>query len=116
MSLTRDQILAIEDRKTAEVKTPEWGDGASVFVRTLSGAERDELENAIIKARAAGIGNARARFCAAFACSEEGAPLFTAADVDALTNKSGAALSRILDAGLALNAMREKDVKELEKN
>lgn len=118
MSLTRDQILGVQDRMMVEVRTPEWGEGASVFVRTLTGAQRDELEGAIGAAAAAGRVNldARARLCSAFICDAEGVPLFTLADVDALTGKSGAALTRILRAGMKLNAMREKDLEELEKN
>lgn len=118
MNLTRDQIFAAQDRKTLEVKTPEWGTDASVFVRTLSAAERDELEGANSAAAKAGSfsTDVRARFCAAFISDEAGSPLFTLADVDALTGKSGTALTRILAAGMKLNAMREKDLKELEKN
>lgn len=118
MSLTREQIEAIQDRKTVEVKTPEWGKGQSVFVRSLSGGERDELEGAVRSAQMAGAVNkdARARFCAAFTCDAEGVPLFTLADVDWLTGKSAAVLTRIMEAGMKLNAMREKDVEELEKN
>lgn len=118
MSLTREKILALNDRKTERVETPEWGEGECVYVRSLSGQERDELEAAISAARADGHINrdARARFCAAFTCEEDGTPLFTLADVDTLTGKSGAVLTRILTAGMKLNAMRERDLKELEKN
>ena len=118
MSLTRDQILSVQDRKTVEVKTPEWGEGTSVFIRTLSGAERDELESAN-SAAAKGAGftvDARARFCTAFICDKDGTPLFTLEDIDTLTGKSGSALTRIFAAGMKLNAMRERDLKELEKN
>lgn len=116
MSLTREQILAVADSKTVEVQTPEWN--GSVFVRTLSGAQRDELESAIGAASRAGnvMKDSRARFAAAFASDADGTPIFTLADVDALTGKSGIVLDRIVTAGMDLNAMREKDVKELEKN
>lgn len=116
MSLTREQILAIKDRKTVEVQVPPW-DGA-VFVRTLSGQERDELESAIRDASKAGdiMRDARARFACAFASDEEGTPIFTLADVDSMTGKSAAALDLIVNAGMALNAMREKDAEELQKN
>lgn len=122
MSLTREQLLAVQDHKTTEVQTPEWGEGASVFVRSLTGAERDELE-AENSAEAKDAEkedrkprDLRARFCAWFICDAEGAPLFTLKDIDALTGKSGAVLSRILAKALELNAMREKDLKDLEKN
>lgn len=116
MSLSREEILAVSDRKILEVQTPQWA--GSVFVRTLSGAERDELEGAIRAAAIAGnvSRDARARFCAAFICDAEGTPLFTLADIDALTGKSGDALTRITAAGMKLNGMREADVEELQKN
>lgn len=107
MSLTREQILSAQDRKTVEVPIPEWGEGASVFVRTLSGGERDELEQAIGAAGKTGgiMKDSRARFAAAFASDADGAPLFTLADVDVLTGKDGSALSKIVEAGLKINPM-----------
>lgn len=118
MSLTREQVRDIQDREIVKVKTPEWGKGECVFVRSLSGGERDELEGAVRSAQVSGAINkdARARFCSAFTCDADGVPLFTLADVDWLTGKSAAVLTRIMDAGMKLNAMREKDVEELEKN
>jgi len=120
--LTREQILGAQDRKIVQVATPEWGDGAFVFIRALTGAERDELEgaNSAEAKEAEKEGrkprDLRARFCAAFLCDSQGTPLFTLADVDSLTGKSGAVMTRVLIAGMKLNAMRERDIEELEKN
>jgi hypothetical protein len=91
-------------------------------VRTLTGAERDELEAAnsaeAKEAEKAGRKprDLRARFCCAFLSDQEGMPLFGLTDIDQLTGKSGAVMTRILVAGMKLNAMREKDIEELEKN
>ena len=38
----RDRILSADDRKKEAVFVPQWG--LSVFVRTLTGAERDDWE------------------------------------------------------------------------
>ena len=41
--LSREDILNADDLPVREVETPEWGEGASVFVRTLSAAEREAM-------------------------------------------------------------------------
>ncbi len=116
MSLTRDQILAAADMKTVVVRTPEWGD--DVYVRTLSGADRDALESDIRADKDAGtLGlNARARFCVAFASDSAGVPLFTLADIAAVSLKSAVVLERIWIAGRKLNALSEADVEQQIKN
>ena len=44
--LTRDQILQANDLVTETVEVPEWG--GSVFVKSLTGVERDQFEAAIV--------------------------------------------------------------------
>lgn len=114
--LTREQILGASDRKTVPVDVPEWG--GQVFVRTLSGSERDALEYSITRAAESGaLGkNARARFAAAFLSDEAGNALFTPEDADALGAKSSAVLERIWKAGQKLNALLDTDVDALAKN
>jgi hypothetical protein len=116
MSLTREQILSAADIKTVVVPTPEWGD--EVYVRTLSGADRDALESDIRADKDAGtLGlNARARFCVAFASDSAGVPLFTIADIAAVSLKSAVVLDRIWNAGRKLNALSEADVEDKLKN
>ena len=45
--LTRNEILAVDDLQTQKVDVPEWG--GSVYVRGLTGSERDALEASIVK-------------------------------------------------------------------
>lgn len=117
-TLTRESILAVEDRETVSVPVPEWGQDAIVYVRSLTGAERDALEVGIADARKDGTLrlNQRARLVCAFACTSTGGTLFLPTDIEVLTQKSAIALSRIVDAGLQLNAMREEDAQEAVKN
>jgi len=42
MTLTRDAILAANDTKLVPVEIPEWG--GTVYVRPMTGAERDSYD------------------------------------------------------------------------
>lgn len=116
MSLSREQILSVEDIKIETVEVPEWG--GSVCIRSLSGAERDALEWSVKQAAESGaLGqNARARFAAAFICDESGKALFSADDVEALGKKSASALERIWNTGNKLNKLGDAEVEGLAKN
>jgi hypothetical protein len=107
--LTRDQILQADDLPRERVECPEWG--GQVFVRMLTGAERDAIETAI--GRNGDWDHVRARFAAAFICDEHGQPLFGEHDIPALSAKSAAVLDRVFDAGQRLNRMRDADLQEL---
>lgn len=109
--LTRDQILAADDLKRQAVAVPEWG--GDVYVRMLTGGERDAFEvSAELKDRK----NIRAKLLSLTVCDEAGVRLFTDADILALTGKSAAALERLFEAAMKLNRIGAKDVEELEKN
>jgi hypothetical protein len=115
MSLTRDQILQAQDIQTEEVEIPEWG--GSVFVRGMTGTERDAFENSIVETRGkstrVNMRNIRAKLVAQSACDESGKPLFTPRDIDALGEKSAAALQRVFDVASRLSGISGKDVEEL---
>lgn len=116
MSLSREQILSVEDIKIETVEMPEWG--GSVCIRSLSGAERDALEWSVKKAAESGaLGqNARARFAAAFVCDESGKAIFSEGDIEVLGKKSASALERIWKAGNKLNKLSDDEVEGLAKN
>lgn len=109
--LTREQILAADDIRTERVDVPEWGD--FVFVRVVSAAQRDAFEASLQDDPKANI---RARVAALALCDESGELMFTAAEAEALGRKSYPALDRVFRAAIRLNAIREQDVEELEKN
>jgi hypothetical protein len=109
--LTRDQILAAQDKPVKEVPVPEWG--GSVHVRTMSGLERDRLE---ALQEASPRKEVRARFVVAACCDAEGNLLFTEADIPALNGKNVKALDRIFDAVIELNRLSKDHVDEAEKN
>ena len=120
--LSRDDILAADDRPIERVPVPEWG--GDVCVRSLSGAERDRWEQRFLKnaPRARPVkgnpyDNIRASLCALAICDESGKRLFTSEkDVEALGKKSAAALNRVFDVARRLNGLSDDDVEELAKN
>jgi len=116
--LTRAAILAAVDIQTEEVYVPEWG--GTVWVRGLTGAERDEFEKGILIERKRGfsveLANFRAKLAAMSMVDAQGQRLFSEADVAALGKKSAAALGRVYDAAARLAGLSAEDVEELTKN
>jgi hypothetical protein len=116
--LDRDAILAAEDKPNEILEVPEWG--GSVRIRTMSGEERDAFEEAMIQGRGrnrrVNLHNIRANLTAQVLVDEEGARLFTQADIVLLGQKSARALDRIYDAASRLNGLSEKDVEDLAGN
>lgn len=103
--LTRDQILAIDDLPREEVAIAEWK--GSVFVRALTGAERDQLERMISKDTVS-----RAKIVALCVVDADGKRLFSEKDVDALAGKHGGALEKIVNAALRFNAISDEGLQD----
>lgn len=112
--LNKSDILNATDLNVRELSVPEWN--GTVFIRVMTGAERDAFEAGTNNNGKANLRDIRARFAAIVLCDETGARIFSDADVAALTGKSAAALDRIFDAGMALNRMTADAVDALEKN
>ena len=109
--LTKDAILAAEDRRTEEVNIPEWG--GSVKVRTMSGSERDAFEIAITGVSKSNI---RARFCALVIVDEKGNRMFTDVEIAKLGEKSASSLDKVMEVGQRLNRFTDKDIEQLAKD
>ncbi|MEM6560042.1 MAG: hypothetical protein AAF656_00445 [Planctomycetota bacterium] len=115
--LTRDQIFAAVDMKREKVDTREWG--GHVFVRTMSGTERDAFEREMLAAKEAGgndLANIRARLAVRTVCDDKGKRVFTDADAEQLGRKSALVLDRIFETAQRLNGIGKKDVEELAGN
>ncbi len=111
----RDQILAADDAKVAPLVVPEW-DGVTVYLRVISGSERDRFEESC-QADKNGrkvLTHFRGRFAAMVLGDEKGNRIFKDEDAQLLGKKSCAALDRILEAGMRHNRMTEEEVAELE--
>ncbi len=119
MSLTRTEIFAVQDLHREQVYIPEW-DGF-VFVRTMTGTERDAFEAGMLKVQGEDIernlANYRARLLTYCVVDETGAPIFLAEDdAKALGEKAIPALKKLFNVATRLNAMSESDVRELTAN
>lgn len=115
--LSKADILGADDRKFEIVAVPEWG--GDVRVATFSGAQRDSFEMAAFIGNEKGkhfLDNYRARLAASTIVDENGDRMFTIEDVEALANKSGAALDRVYAVAAKLNGLTAKDVEEIAGN
>ena len=113
----RDRILSADDRKKEAVFVPQWG--LSVFVRTLTGAERDDWEASIVqqrgKATTYDLRNVRARLVCKCIVDESGKRVFSDHEAEALGEKSAAALDLLFTVAQRLNALTNADVEDLGK-
>jgi len=113
--LNRDDILAVQDIKIEEVEVPEWG--GSVYVKGMTGTERDQFESSIVQQRGkshnVNMVNIRAKLSSQAICDRAGKRLFSDADVKALGAKSATALQRVFDVAQRLSGITSEDVEEL---
>lgn len=122
--LTKDQILSTSDLQIQKVFVPEWKD--HVFVRSLSGKERDQFEEAgLIRGRdhKRGIAtydvrmeNARARLVVMTCCDEAGTRIFADDDVEALGKKNAGALALLYNVAASLSGITAEDLGDVLKN
>jgi len=115
MSLTKEQILNSQDLTKEKIEVPEWG--GVIFVRTMTGAERDSFEQGIVNDdRTANLSNIRAKLCALTVVDEEGKRIFTDDDVKGIGEKSSLVLDRVFQVAQKLNGISPTDVEDLAKN
>jgi hypothetical protein len=114
---TKDAILGIQDKEIKKYYVKAWKQ--DVFLRVMSGNERDAFESSIIgdeKSRSVRMRNFRARLAVICLCDENGNNIFTEKDVKELGAKSAKALTEIMDYAMELNGISQKDQDELVKN
>lgn len=118
MGLSREEILSVDDLPREEVVISEWK--GSVFVRGLSGAERDDFESGSWtgegKNRKFNYSNLRARLLSLTIVNETGDRLFSDADIEKLGKKSGKVMDKLFGIAQRLSGIGEKDLDELLKN
>ena len=116
--LDRAAILTGARLATERLRVPEWA--GDVYVRELTGAERDAWEGSIIDAEGKPRGelmrNARARLAVMSLVDEHGIRLFADSDAEALGRTSARALARVFDVAARLSGLTAGDLEELEKN
>ena len=113
--LKRDDILQAEDIKTELVPVPEWG--GDVYVKGMNGAERDKFEGSLVilrgKDKQMNMTNIRAKLASMTICDDKGKRLFNENDVQALSQKSAAALQRVFVVAQKLSGISDDDIEEL---
>lgn len=118
MTLSRDDILNTDDLEKREVEVPRWN--GSVYVRELTGRERDAFENEILTGDPndpdVNTENLRARLLVRTLCDEDGERLFGDDEMDELAGKSGAVLSQLFEEAQDLNGMTADDMEALTGN
>ena len=120
MAMTKEQIFAAAPKNLASLPKEEveaWG--GTVWVRAMSGIERDRFEVETGSIRECGdnpLLGIRARIVAWCACDESGKRLFEAADVKTLETVDAGTLDRLFAVASRLSGFSPADVKELEKN
>jgi len=116
MGLSKADILGADDLPKQEVAVPEWG--GQVWVRTMTGTERDAFEAALLNGdnKATNLANIRARMATLTVCDDDGGRLFNDDEMAALGAKSAAALDRIFAVAQELNHFGDKDAEDLAGN
>lgn len=113
--LTRDDILNAKDSEIREVDVPEWG--GTVRLKTMTGAERDELESMVqrkkkIKNRL-DLRGVRALLLSLVIVDEKGEQVFTKEDLEALNGKAAKPLNDVFSVAQEMNGLSDDSVKEM---
>lgn len=121
MYLSAEDILNADDLRPEPVDIPEWG--GTVLVRGMSGTDRDRFEASMMNDNMNGVSKDkameryRARLAAACLVDAEGKRIFRSdAEVKRLGEKSGQALTRVVEVASRLSGMTASDVAELTGN
>lgn len=114
MSLTREQILAPRPLPREEVDVPELG--GTVFVRVMTGIERDAYEARLRKNPETRAENAHGRLLVYCLCDPEGKLLFDPDDADALGQQQWQGLERATIVALRLNMMNDEAIEIVKGN
>lgn len=115
-ALNKEQILTANDIKTEKVAVPEWG--GHIYVRVMSGKERDDYEASCLKQVSptrfiTDMSMVRAKLAARCICDENGQRLFDNKDIAALAEKSGRALDRVMEVAERINGLSKQDMEKL---
>jgi len=121
--LTRENLLRKEKLKTVEI---DLGDNQIVYVRQMTGHEREQFENLLVKKIRKGgkvvdyqqsMEDFRAKLVVNCLCDDKGVNILQPGDYATLSqNMSAKRLTKIADAAGKLNGITEEDKEELVKN
>lgn len=116
----RDEILAADDLPLTKVELNAPGWPKSVWVRVMTGTERDAYEESQVSRNGKDVRLNLANFRAKLLCmtlvDEKGERIFEDHDAAALGKKSSAVLDKLYTVASRVNGLSAKDVEELTKN
>lgn len=121
--LNRDALLK---KQKLEIEKVEFENGDFVFVRQMTGRERDRYEQTLLK-KVRGpkkeiiyentLDDFRAKLAVSTLCDQEGNLLLTMKDMETLSeNMSAYNLEKIVDVAQRLNAITQEDQEDAVKN
>ncbi len=121
--LTRENLLKKEELKTVQV---DLGGNQIVFVRQMTGREREQFENLLVKKIMRkgkvvdyhqAMGDFRAKLAVNTLCDKDGKNLMRPEDFATLSqNMSAYKLTKIADAAGKLNGITDEDKEDMVKN
>ncbi|MDR6447484.1 hypothetical protein J2794_003600 [Paraburkholderia terricola] len=110
--LTKEQIFAARDLQTEDVDVPEWG--GAVRITVMGGKARDALMEALAEPQT--TSRFQSLVLASTVVDDGGAPVFTAKDVEQLSEKNTEVLTRLVSVAMRLNKIGTKATEDAEKN
>ena len=111
----KDIILASADIPAPQkVCVKEWG--TDVYIKHMSGSERDKWEADAFEAGKVTRQDFRARYLVHCLVDEKGEAIFSAEDIPALGSKSGKVIDRLYSRAQKINALSKEDEDEILKN
>jgi hypothetical protein len=114
-TISKDDILQADDLPIEEVECPEWG--GSVAVRTMTGSDRDELENDLSVRQRQGkrtdLRGFKARLVQLTVVNGDGGLMFAKEEIAMLQKKSSTVIDRIAATAMKLNGLASGDVEEM---
>jgi len=111
--LTREQILAANDRPTKKADIPGWGEVGFV---ALSVSQRERIMERVQADGKYDVKGVHALLVVFSAVGADGKPLFTEADAPALSQKSGASVMAAAEVVMKLSGLTAPELEELGKN
>ena len=116
-TLSREEILALEDREGEWVTVPEWK-GRRFYVAPMDGESRNIWDRDMLSLRGGSLAlngeNIDARLVALTVVDPETKErLFTLEDVEALGKKNSRALKRLADVGARLSGLDTEAISQL---
>jgi hypothetical protein len=116
----REEILAIQDHRVEPFPTPEWqGLDGKVFIRTITARDKGAIEKLTCDSKTGEVSRLdifTAVYAAKCMCDENGTPIFTEDDIDALSQKNAGVIERAFRAVKKLNGLSEEAIADAEKN